>query len=99
MKLTIKSKLPKERYEVYKRKPSTWNPSTSELTFDVNVSSSAKSWRLVHWNGKVCNLFKSEGKTWTINHLFCGTEEKCLKEIERLKLERICPDIQENKQT
>ena len=93
MQLTVTPTIPKEQYEVYKRNPLLWNPLTGELIFDANVSPSTKSWRLVYWNGKVCDLFESEGRTWTINNLFCGTEGECLKEIERLKLEKedICP--------
>ena len=86
MQVTVKPTISKEQYEVYKRDPLSWNPLIGKLTFDVNVSQSAKSWRLVYWGGKVCDLFESEGRTWTINNLFCGTEEDCLKEIERLRI-------------
>ena len=86
MQITVKPTIPKEQCEVYKRDPLSWNPLTGELTFDVNVSSAAKSWRLVYWNGKVCDLFESSGRTWTINNLFCGIEKECLAEIDRLKL-------------
>ena len=93
MQITVKPTIPKEQYEVYKRDPLSWNPLSGKLTFDANVSSPVKSWRLVYWNGKVCDLFESQGRTWTINNLFCGTEGDCLEEIERLKLEKedICP--------
>lgn len=86
MKITIKPTVAKEEYEVYKRDSSTWNSVKEELTFDVNVSSGNRSWRLVHWNSKVIELFESEGYTRTINHLFEGTEKQCLAEIDRLKL-------------
>ena len=92
MQITVTPTVPKEQCEVYKRNPLSWNPLTGELIFDANVSSSAKSWRLVYWNGKVCDLFESEGRTWTINNLFCGTEDECLEEIKRLKLKGdACP--------
>ena len=99
MQTTVTPTIPKEQYEVYKRAPLSWNPLTGKLTFDVNVSSPAKSWRLVYWAGRVRDLFESEGRTWTINNLFCGTEDDCLKEIERLKIEKedICPILTEKK--
>jgi hypothetical protein len=46
-----------------------------------------KIWRLVYSKGKVKDLFESEGYTWTINDLFCGTKKECLDKIKELKLE------------
>jgi hypothetical protein len=46
-----------------------------------------KEWRLVYRDGKVKDFFESEGYTWTIYNLFCGTEEECIREFEKLKLE------------
>lgn len=80
-------KYPKEHYEVYKRNPNSWNAAKEELVFDVNISpSGVKCWRLVYWSGEVTDLFESTGFTQTINHLFCGTEEECLEEIEHMGL-------------
>jgi hypothetical protein len=45
-----------------------------------------KKWRLVYNNGEIKDLFESGGYTWTINNLFCGSEKKCLDEIDRLHL-------------
>ena len=89
MQITVTPTVPKEQCEVYKRNPLSWNPLSGELIFDANVSPPAKSWRLVYWAGEVCDLFESEGRTWTINNLFCGTEKECFDEIERKKLEYV----------
>ena len=86
MQVTIKPSFPKEIYEVYKRDHATWWANTQELVFNVNVSSSKESWRLVYWDGKIICLFESKGFTHTINHLFCGTQEQCSEEVKRLKL-------------
>jgi len=96
MQVTIKNPKNYTETEVYKRDPATYNAIEKELRFEVNVSSIKKCWRLVHWNGKVKDLFESEGFTYTINYLFCGTKEKCLEEIKRLKLkEDICQHLTE----
>ena len=89
MQVTVTPTISKEQYEVYKRDPLSWNPLSGELTFDANVSPPAKSWRLVYWNGEVRDLFESGGRTWTINNLFCGTEEECFGEIEKRGLEYV----------
>ena len=53
----------------------------------TNISSNIDCWRLVHKDGVVLALFKSNGITETKWELFCGTEEECQTEIERLNLE------------
>jgi hypothetical protein len=56
-----------------------------ELT--ANVSPPEKHLRLVHDGVKVLAMFESEGETWTINTLFCATDEKEIQaEIDRLGL-------------
>ena len=85
--IVIKNPKNLDKSEVYKRDPSTYNATKNELKFNCNVSpTNEKSWRLVHWNGKVKHLFESEGYTYTIDHLFCGTKAECLAEISRLGL-------------
>ena len=89
MQITVTPTVPKEQYEVYKRDPLSWDPLTGKLTFGANVSQPTKSWRLVYWDGKICDLFESGGRTWTINNLFCGTEGECLDEIKKENLEYV----------
>jgi len=85
--VVIKNPKNLDKIEVYKRDPSTYNATKNELKFNCNVSpSNKKCWRLVHWNGIIKSLTESEGYTYTINHLFCGTKAECLAEISRLGL-------------
>ncbi|RLG24081.1 hypothetical protein DRN85_08260 [Methanosarcinales archaeon] len=85
--IVIKNPRNLDKIEVYKRDPSTYDATKNELKFNCNVSpSNKKCWRLVHWNGIIKSFFESEGYTYTINHLFCGTKEECLAEISRLGL-------------
>jgi hypothetical protein len=87
MQIIIKNPKNVEKTEIYKRNPDAWDSVTKELCFEVNTSPSKKCWRLVYWNGKVKDLFESEGITQTINYLFCGTEKECLDKIVELRLE------------
>ena len=53
----------------------------------ANVSPPEKHWRLVHDGVTILAMFESEGETWTINTLFCATNEaEVLAEISRLGL-------------
>ena len=71
----------------YRRGISTYDAIKNEVRFTCNVSpTNEKCWRLVHWDGRVRSLFESEGYTYTIDHLFCGTKAECLAEISRLGL-------------
>jgi hypothetical protein len=51
------------------------------------VSPHEKCWRLVHDGKNVLELFEGEGNTRCIHKMFCATEQECLDEIARLKLE------------
>jgi len=71
----------------YRRGISTYDAIKNEVRFTCNVSpSNEKCWRLLHWDGKVRDLFEAEGYTYTIDNLFCGTKAECLAEISRLGL-------------
>jgi hypothetical protein len=64
--------------------------TVSQIT--ANVSPTQKCWRLVHDGVSVLALFEGEGETWTINNLFCATEEKEIQaEIDRLGLKQLEP--------
>ena len=92
MKIVVKNPKDYQKGLAYKRGLCTYDAFKNELTVDVNVSPYQKCWRLVHWDGVVKDLFESSGVTYTINHLFVGTQKECMDKIKELGLKYTPPE-------
>jgi hypothetical protein len=63
-----------------------YKPDKKEITFTISSSPNKLCFRLVH-NGKVVSLYEeNDCKTDTGLIMFCGTEDECKKEAEKVGL-------------